>query len=178
MAGFGTFPKLGGTVKRKNSQELSRYSVRHAAIDAAMQLDAESDVYRAEEEAGLTAQQWQAVALLVAGKKQVEIAETLGVTQETISRWRNGPLFAAALNLAVRDAYAATIGEVRGLVKDAVAALKECMYSEDERLRLSAALAVLRLHLQLDSTAPSLPVTPADIAQRMKREEFERALGF
>ena len=163
---------------RKNSQDLSRCDAKQAVINAALQLNTETDVYRAEEEAGLSVQQWQAVGLLVAGAKQVEIAEALGLTQETVSRWRNNPMFAAALNLAVRDAYAATIGEVRGLVKDAVAALKECMYSEDERLRLSAALAVLRLHLQLDSTAPSLPVTPADIAQRMKREEFERALGF
>lgn len=135
-------------------------------------------VYRPEEEAGLTAQQWQAVALLVAGKKQVEVAEALGLTQETVSRWRNSPLFAAALNLAVRDAYSSTIGEVRGLVTDAIAALRECMYSEDERLRLSAALAVLRLHLQLDSNAPALPVTPADIAQQMRDADFERALGY
>ena len=163
---------------RKNSQDLSRYDAKQAVINAALQLNTETDVYRAEEEAGLSVQQWQAVGLLVAGAKQVEIAEALGVTQETVSRWRNSPLFAAALNLAVRDAYAATIGEVRGLVKDAVSALKECMYSEDERLRLSAALAVLRLHLQLDSAAPSLPTTPADIARQIKRKDFEDAFTF
>lgn len=163
---------------RKNSQELSRSGMRQAVLRAAEQLDTESDVYRAEEEAGLTAQQWQAVALLVAGKKQVEVAEALGVTQETVSRWRSGPLFAAALNLAVRDAYTGTIGQVRGLVTDAVAALRESLYSEDERIRMAAALAVLRLHLQLDSSAPTLPATPADIAQQLRRQEFERALGF
>ena len=163
---------------RKKTQEMSRSDVRQTVIRAAMQLDAEADVYRPEEEAGLSAQQWQAVGLLVAGAKQVEIAEALGVTQETVSRWRNSPMFAAALNLAVRDAYAATIGEVRGLVKDAVAALKECMYSEDEKLRLSAALAVMRLHLQLDSAAPSLPVTPADIARQIQRKDFNDAMFF
>lgn len=165
-------------MRGKNSQEMSRHGMRQAVIHAGLQLDSETDVYRPEEDAGLTAQQWQAVGLLVAGKRQVEIAQELGVTQETVSRWRNGPLFAAALNLAVRDAYAATIGEVRGLVRDATAALRESLYSEDERLRLSAALAVLRLHLQLDSGAPGLPTTPADIAGRMKREDFDRSLGF
>jgi uncharacterized protein YerC len=163
---------------RKNSQELSRHGARQAVLNAAGQLDTEADVYRPEEEAGLTAQQWQAIGLLVAGKKQVDIAQELGVTQETISRWRNGPLFAAALNLAVRDAYSSTIGQVRGLVTDAVAALHESLYSEDERIRMAAALAVLRLHLQLDSTAPTLPTTPADIAQQARRIDFERAMGF
>ena len=163
---------------RKNSQELSRSGMRQAVLRAAEQLDSESDVYRAEEEAGLTAQQWQAVALLVAGKRGVDVADALGVTQETISRWRNNPMFAAALNLAVRESYAATIGEVRGLVKDAIAALKECMYSEDEKLRMSAALAVLRLHLQLDSAAPSLPTTPADIARQVQRKDFNDAMFF
>ena len=157
----------------KKQQEMSRYETKQAVINAAMKLDTEADVYRAEEEAGLTAQQWQAVTLLVAGARQVEIAKTLGVTQETVSRWRNNPMFAAALNLAVRDAYAATIGEVRGLVSDAIAALKQCIYSEDERLRLSAALAVLRLHLQLDGAAPNLPATPADIARAEKEKQFE-----
>lgn len=157
----------------KKPHEISRTEARRAVINAALQLDAEADVYRPEEEAGLTAQQWQAVQLLVAGARQVEIAKTIGVTQETVSRWRNNPMFAAALNLAVRDAYAATIGEVRGLVSDAISALKQCIYSEDERLRLSAALAVLRLHLQLDGAAPTLPATPADIAIVEKAKEFE-----
>ena len=162
----------------KRSQELSRSGIKNALLNDAMEMDTEADVYRPEEDAGLTARQWQAIGLLVAGKKQVDVAEALGVTQETISRWRNGPLFAAALNLAVRDSYSSTIGEVRGLVTDAVAALRESLRSEDERLRLSAALAVLRLHLQLDSSALSLPVTPADIARQMKRADFLNAFEF
>ena len=162
----------------KKTQEPTKYQFKQAAIAAALQLDTEADVYREEADAGLTAQQWQAVSLLVAGAKQVEIAEALGVSQETVSRWKASPMFAAALNLAVRDAYAATIGEVRGLVRDAVGALKQCLYSEDERLRLSAALAVLRLHLQLDSVAPKLPNTPAEVARQIKHKEFEDAMFF
>lgn len=163
---------------RKESQQTSRYETRQTVHNAALKLDTETDVYRPTEDAGLTAQQWQAVTMLVSGKKQVDIAEALGVTQETVSRWRNGPLFVAALNLAVRDAYTATIGEVRDITRDAFAALRECLYSEDERTRLAAALAVLRLHLQLDSGALSLPTTPAAVAQEEKRRELFQSISF
>lgn len=128
--------------------------------------DTECSVYAEE---ALTAQQWQAVALLVAGKKQKDVAETVGVTQETVSRWRTTPVFAAALNGAVRDSYTATVGEVRGAAADAVAVLRECLRADDQRLRLSAALSILRLHVQLDATAQALPVTPADVNRDSRR---------
>ena len=149
---------------RKQTQELSRYQQKQAVNNAALQLDAESDIFRPEEEAGLSAQQWQAIALLVAGKKGVDVAQGIGVTPETVSRWRGNPLFAAAFNCELRDTYAATIGAVRGLKEDAIEALRQCLYSEDDKTRMSAALAVLRLHLQLDSGALSLPTTPAQVA--------------
>ena len=162
----------------KKSQEPTKYDVKQATIRAALQLDTEADVYRAEEEAGLTAQQWQAVALLVAGKRGVEVAEALGVTQETVSRWRNSPMFAAALNQALRDAYSASIGEIRSLVKDAVAGLRQCLRSEDEKILQTTCMGILRLHLELDSTAPSLPVTPADIARKVQMKDFNDAMFF
>lgn len=161
---------------RKDTQQTSRYETRQAVHNAALVLDTETDVFR--EESGLTAQQWQAVAMLVSGKKGTEVAEALGVTQETVSRWRNGPLFVAALNLAVRDAYTATIGEVRDITRDAFAALRECLYGEDDRTRLAAALAIVRLHLQLDSGALSLPTTPAAVAQEEKRKELFQSISF
>jgi hypothetical protein len=155
---------------RKNSQEKSRSYMQYQVERAALVLDSEADVYRSEEDAGLTAQQWQAVAMLVAGKKQVDVAEALGLTQETVSRWRNSPIFAAAVNAGIRESYTAVIGEVRDASTDAVKVLRECMQSEDEKLRLSAALATLRLRVQLDTTALTLPATPADVA----RESMQR----
>lgn len=155
---------------RKNSQEKSRSYVQYQVERAALALDSAADVYRTEEDAGLTAQQWQAVALLVAGKKQVDVAEELDVTQETVSRWRNSPVFAAAVNAGVRESYTAMIGDVRDARTDAMRVLRECMRSEDERLRLSAALATLRLSVQLDAAALALPVSPADVARESLRQ--------
>lgn len=163
---------------RKNTQETSREptrsEVRRAVINAATYLDAESDLFH--ENLGITAQQWQCIGLLVAGSKQVDAAEAVNVTQETVSRWRASPLFASALNLAIRDSYQSTIGRVRDITKDAIEALRECLYSEDEKVRLSAALAVVRLRLQLDAGAMDAPTTPAGIAKKMKEEDYRDAI--
>ncbi len=162
---------------RKISQQTSTYQAQQAIVRQALQLDQESDVFLPEDKAGLTAQQWQAIGLLVAGVKAVDVAQQIGCTQETVSRWRSSPVFAAALNLAVRDSYSATIGEVRSVAQEALSVLRECLKSEDERLRLSAALAVLRLHLQLDGHAASLPVTPAAIAREKQQIDRDNMLA-
>lgn len=150
---------------RKNTQvDASSQAER----DALAQQE-ESDVYRPDEDGGLTAQQWQAVGLLVAGKKQRDVAQAVGVTEFTVSRWRALPAFAAAVNAGVQDAYRATVGDVRSVSEDAVNVLRETLKSEDEKLRLTAALAVLRLRVTLDADVAQLPATPADIARANAR---------
>lgn len=159
----------------KRSQEKS-IDERAAMLQAARALTDPADVYREGEDAGLTAQQWQAVRLLVSGKKQVDIAQAIGVTQETVSRWRSQPVFVAALNLALQDAYAASIGEVRDAARDALTTLRYLVtHSEDERVRLSAALSLVRLHLQLDAGVLQLPQTPAGVEQEWRREALINA---
>ena len=116
----------------------------------------------------------------MSGKRQADIAREIDVSEETLSRWRNSPIYAAALNQAVRDSYSSTIGLVRNVVGDAVEAIKSCLQSEDDRVRLSAAVTLIKLHLQLDSTAFELPTTPAAIAdqrlQHMRSVEIDRLL--
>ncbi len=154
-------------VKKTQENATSSQSEEHEALA----LTIETDIYR--EDAGLTAQQWQAVALLVAGTKQLDVASALGVTQETVSRWRHSPVFVAALNAGIRDSYVSVIGEVRDASTDAIRVLRETMQSEDERLRLMAALATLRLRVQLDVTALTLPTSPADLAREsLRRRQF------
>lgn len=161
---------------RKITQENSSLA-EHVALRASLVLANEEDVYREEENAGLTAQMWQAVSMLVAGRRQIDVAEALGVTQETVSRWRRVPMFAAAVNAGVREAYNGVLGEVRDASADAVHVLREIMQrSEDERLRLTAALAVLRLRLSLDAETNNLPVTPADVARERLRKTRHAAI--
>lgn len=116
---------------------------------------------------------WQAIQLLVAGRRGIDVAEELAVTQETVSRWRASPVFAAALNMALRDSYMSTIGAIRDARTDAVDVLRSLLASEDERVRMAAALAILRLHLQLDAGALQLPCTPAGVARVAHRASFD-----
>jgi transposase-like protein len=169
--------------RQKMSTEVNELDTRNL-LHQVQKLDSEADVHAImNPETGLTVllpQQWQAIGLLVAGKRQAEIATEIGVSQETLSRWRNSPVYMAALNQAIRDCYAGTVGLVRNVVVDAVEAIKGCLQSEDDRVRLSAAVTLIKLHLQLDGTALELPTTPAQIAdqrlQHMRSVEIDRLL--
>lgn len=156
--------------KVKQSQD----NARLPALYAAMQLDTEADAIADE---ALSEQQRQAVVMLASGKRGVEVAAELGITQETVSRWRNSPTFAAAVNQLLREVHAGTIADIRSAAGDAVAVLTDIMHnSPDDKTRLSAAMAVLRTSLQLDASIAELPTTPAAIARIELRQR--RADGF
>lgn len=144
--------------------KITQDNARLPALYAALALDVEADALTDE---ALTEQQRQAVMLLASGKRGVEVAAELGITQETVSRWRNSPTFAAAVNQLLRDATTATIADIRSAASDAVAVITDIMRnSEDDKMRLSAALSILRVHLQVDAgNVGELPTTPAAIAR-------------
>jgi hypothetical protein len=163
-----------------NGNESSNYQL----LRTAQTLESEADVFTVmNEETGaavLSPLQWQAIGLLVAGKRQADIAREIGISEESLSRWRNSPVYMAALNQSIRDCYAGTLGLVRSVVVDAVDALKGCLQSEDDKVRLAAAVTLIKLHLQLDSAALELPTTPAAIADQRLRSlrttELDRVL--
>jgi hypothetical protein len=173
----GGYPLAG---KGQKSTNVNEYQVLYAA----QELTQEADIFAVQEDEGeeapaLTPQQWQAIGLLVSGKRQVDIAQELGIAPETLSRWKAQPVFAAALNLALRESYAATLGELRDARAEAVGVLRELMNSDsvDDRIRLAAAKAVLSAGLQVDVSALSLPTTPAEVANdrlaAKRRQELE-----
>lgn len=142
-------------------------SVTDADLRAAMAMQDEADIYT---ETALSAQQWQAVAMLAAGQRVAEAAEALGLARETVSRWRASPIFTAAYNATVREIHSETVGELRSTAGEAVAVLRGLLSAESERVRLSAAVAVLRLAADLGEGIEGLPVTPAAVAE----SELER----
>lgn len=151
-------------------------------LQAVKTLTSEADVFAVAvdgdaETVALSPVQWQAVQLIVAGRRGVDVAAELDVTPETVSRWRALPVFQAALNVGVRDSYCSTIGRLRDARTGALDVLCALLQSEDERLRLSAALSVLRLHLALDAGAQALPTTPAAVAADRERAMLWDSIG-
>ena len=125
----------------------------------------------------LSEHQMIAIAGLVAGRRQVEIATQLGITESTISRWRAEPPFIAALNLAVRESFDAVVGETRQAATEALRTVVDLMKTAtDEKTRLSAALQLLRLHSAYDAGAPSLPTSAASIAHEQRQARTTREI--
>lgn len=165
----------------RKSQEKSNYVNEYTIAKAAQQLNTEAHIFAVlgedgEEAPPLTPQQWQAIGLLVSGRRQVDIAEELDIAPETLSRWKAQPVFAAALNLALRESYAATLGELRDARSEAVGVLRGLLESEDERTKLAAAKSILSVGLQVDAGALALPTTPAEVARR--RYEAQNTFSF
>ena len=126
----------------------------------------------------LTGQQWQCIALLVAGKRQTEIAGELDITAPTISRWKADPVFQAMLNLAVQESFMAVVGKTRAaatMAIDTVIALAQS--ATDEKTRLSAALQLLRLHSAYDADAPTLPTSAGLIAHEQRQSRTAREIA-
>ena len=126
----------------------------------------------------LTGQQWQCIALLVAGKRQTEIAGELDITAPTISRWKADPVFQAMLNLAVQESFMAVVGKTRAAATMAIdTVISLAQSATDERTRLSAALQLLRLHSLYDVDAQSLPTSVGVIAHNQRQAKTAREIA-
>ena len=93
----------------------------------------------------LSASQEAAIALLLQGKTDGDVTEAVGVTRQTIWIWRHRhPAFVAEVNLRRREVWEAVIERLRGMLTPAVEALADGLKANDARLRLAAAVHVLR----------------------------------
>ena len=91
----------------------------------------------------LNAQQQQTLGLLATGLRIEEIAETLGVHRSTIWRWRQEPEFVAQWNQILVDTREEQTRSLLELQQEAIEALRGCLLSENDMVRLRASLSVL-----------------------------------
>jgi hypothetical protein len=91
----------------------------------------------------LTAKQMNAIGLLVQGQTDREVGEQVGVTRETVTRWRNdNPYFAAELNAQRSALWQGSHHRLRGLVNKAVDVLEQALESGDRRAAVEVLKAV------------------------------------
>lgn len=120
----------------------------------------------------LSDKQHAAIRLLIAGTTQVTVAEQVGVTPETLSRWLNSDsLFIATLNYNRQAAYTSVIERMRSLAHAAVDALENSLDSENEMVRLKAAQAILKMINLDDIAAPAGPTTEQGVELEQYEEE-------
>ena len=89
------------------------------------------------------AQQQQTLGLLATGLRIEEIAETLGVHRSTIWRWRQDPEFIARWNQILTDTREEQTRSLLEIQQEAIEALRGCLRSENDMVRLRASLSVL-----------------------------------
>lgn len=97
-------------------------------------------------ESGLTNQQQKGAELAAAGWSGVDIADELGVRQETVSRWRKLPAWQAEYERILSEARAELAGRIMELSSAALDRLADLLdYPHDPGVRLRAAVAVLQI---------------------------------
>ena len=124
----------------------------------------------------LTPQQETAIDLILAGKNDREVAESIGKSRSTINVWRNqDPLFMATLNNQRQQVRGSQLSRLNTLVSDAVDALQDGLHDEDIKVRIVAAVHILKAAGVYGAEASGTQETnPAKIATDFETEEKER----
>ena len=94
----------------------------------------------------LNIEQENAIDLLIQGKSDREVAESVNVSRQTVTQWRNHDApFVAALNARRHEVWGTQTERLRTLVEQAVGVLESDLNSEDMRLRQTAAVHILKV---------------------------------
>lgn len=96
----------------------------------------------------LDPQQQDALTMLLSGHTVTETAAALGVTRETVSRWKHrSAAFMAAYNDARIAAYQADRQRLADLRQRAYTRLSDLLEAKDETVALRAAVAIVKIDL-------------------------------
>jgi transcriptional regulator with XRE-family HTH domain len=114
----------------------------------------------------MTSAQVQAANLLGAGVSREKVAETVGVSKATISRWRKSPEFEAQVKRA-RQTH-------RDAPTSPRATLQALLTSEDDRVRFQAACKLIDLG---DEVTPTVDESDSVVVVRMDDEDWNGAGG-
>ena len=92
----------------------------------------------------LTPEQLNAIDLLIFGKTDKEVAETIGVGRNTISKWYKNAFFTAELNARREELWKDSKNRLKALVHEAVNVLSNGLQSSDEKVAVTSAVHILK----------------------------------
>ena len=120
----------------------------------------------------LSINQEQAIHLLLTGLNDKEVAAELEIARQTVTNWRNhDSTFIASLNSERKAVWQANQERLRSLVARSIDVLTNCLESENERIRQSTAVQILKV-CDTQNLAPSGWTQPELI-----EDDFEREAG-
>ena len=124
----------------------------------------------------LTHQQQTAIDLLLAGKNDSEVAEAIGKSRSTVNVWRNhDPLFMATLKGRRQQMWGSQLNRLNTLAAEAVDVLQEGLQEEDIKVRLLAAIHILKATGTYGAAQSGTRETdPADLAAALHKREQNR----
>ena len=98
-----------------------------------------------KEDKRLSGPQQKAINLFLAGMNDTDVAEELGLARQTVNKWRNkNQNFGAKLEQQQRELNKESRQQLSGLVSRSVEVLGQSLESENERIRQSTAVHVLK----------------------------------
>ena len=114
----------------------------------------------------LTPQQETAIDMILTGKNDREVAQNIGKSRSTVNTWRNhDPLFIATLNDHRQQVSGGQLNRLNNLVIEAVDVLQEGLHDSDIKVRITAAVHILKATGVYGATVPDSQVTdPAEVA--------------
>ena len=86
---------------------------------------------------GITVEQRNAIDLLMQGKTDQEVADSVGVHRVTVTKWRNqDPYFQAELNKQRKDLWSSEVERLRAMLGVAVDAIRHELEKDNPRVAL------------------------------------------
>lgn len=129
-----------------------------------------------EEPVALTPAQETVIAQLLAGKTQADAAQEAGVRPEQVSRWKSDdPAFVAEYNRRTLSLWESNRAELLDLAREARKTLRELLTSENDSIRLRAAVSILNAQQEPDRF---MPTTPGAVAMEQSRQKVLDSLSF
>ena len=113
--------------------------------------------------------QRQAIPLFLLGKTETEVAEAIGVSRQTIWKWRRDDDFDRDVVEAGEELLAQHTVAISELVKKSISAMSDLLESADNNLKLKVALTVLNA-----ATDWQPPEAPGHAAARTRLREEQR----